>query len=116
MKCQVPSLHLLLNLDGLNILQEVGSKYFDFGVIIFREESGAIVKTIESDCNYKSDCINRLIAKRWLNGHRNYKETSWAALIETLCEIERRTLAIKIRKILETHDVKVNSDSCGLIT
>ena len=104
---QSPSLHLLLNLNGLNILQEIGSSYFVFGVIILNEESGAITKLIESDCNYRSECSNRLIAERWLSGHSSYKETSWAALIETLCAIERRTLAMKVKEILETHNVKV---------
>ena len=112
-KYEVPSLHLLLNLDGLNILQEVGSSYFMFGVIILNEESGVIIKTIESDCNHKSQCSNRAIAERWLSGHRNYKETTWTALVETLCEIERRTLAIKVKDTLETHNIHVKSDSCG---
>lgn len=112
MKYQIPSLHLLLNLDGLNILQEVGSDYFKFGVIILNEESGVILKTIESDCNHKSECSNRAIAERWLSGHRKYKEITWTALIETLCEIERRTLAIKVRDILEAHNINVTSDSC----
>ena len=104
---QSPSLHLLLNLDGLNILQEIGSSYFTFGVIILNEESGAITKTIESDCNYKAECSNRLIAEKWLNGHCSYKETTWSALIETLYAIERRNLAMKVKEILETHNVKV---------
>ena len=104
---QVPSLNLLLNLDGLKILQEVGADYMRFGVIILNEKNGAITEMVESNCNHKSECSNMHIARRWLNGHHTYKETSWAALIDTLCEIDRRTLAIKIRKILKTHDVKV---------
>lgn len=111
-KYQVPSFYLLLDLDGLNILQEIGADYYNFGVIILNEGSGANIETIESDCNYRSECSNRKIAERWLNGHHNYKETTWTALIETLCKIKRRALAIEIRKILETHDVEVKSTGC----
>ena len=96
---QSPSLNLLLNLNGLNILQKIGSSYFAFGVIILNEESCAITKTIESDCNYRSECSNRLIVERLLNGHHSYKETTRAALIEILCAIERRTLAMKVKEI-----------------
>lgn len=81
---ETPSLHLLHNLDGVKILQEIGTNYNNFGIMILNEESGAFISSVELNCNYKAKCIITEIARKWLSGHRNYQETTWTALVETL--------------------------------
>ena len=75
--------------------------------MILNEESGAFISSVELNCNYKAKCIITEIARKWLSGHRNYQETIWTALVETLCETEMRTLAMKIIEKLRTHNINI---------
>jgi hypothetical protein len=96
-----PTLPLLQDLNGLRILQEIGADYRRFGTAILNDQKGTIIEAFEHDCNHKSDCINLKIATKWLNGHKDFQDTTWSALISVLCQIEKRTLAVQISSKLQ---------------
>ena len=98
---EIPTLPLLQNLYGLKILQEIGADYRTFGTAILNDQKGTIIDAIEHDCNHKSDCISRKIATKWLNGHRDFQDTTWSTLISILCQIEKRNLAVQISNKLQ---------------
>ena len=53
-KAEKPS---LLNLIELNIPQKVGTHYYDFGIILLKNEDGSLINVIESDCHEKCEAI-----------------------------------------------------------
>ena len=96
-----PTLPLLQNLNGLYILQEIGADYRKFGTAILNDQKGTNIEKFEHDCNHQSDCINGKIATKWLNGHRDFQDTTWSTLISVLCQIEKRNLAVQISNKLQ---------------
>ena len=80
--------------DGnLNIPQEIGEHYMQFGCLLLNDTSGAVTKNIAS----RGDAarVNHEILCQWLQG-RGKMPVQWLTLIKTLKDIEMNVLASDI--------------------
>ena len=67
----------------INIIEKVGTKYNEFGVLLLEDEMGSKVDTIESHYREDPERINHEIFRRWLRGEGKQPVT-WKILIEVL--------------------------------
>ena len=86
-----PSMPKLLQ---FNVPTKVGSKYYNFGVILLNDEDGCLLDVIENDCLGKCEHIVRKILFTWIQG--TGKPVTWNALIETLRHCNLNKLADQI--------------------
>ena len=82
----------------INIPQEIGTKYFQFGIHILNDHNGNRVQTIEHSCHEESERINIKIIQEWVAG-KGKKPVNWKTLTEVLHGIELRTLASEIEAV-----------------
>ena len=99
-------------MDHIKILEQIGTMYYKFGVVLLNEKRGDIIKSIEHECNRNVECINQKIVTRWLKGGNGYQEPTWTGLLNTLCTIEQMTLAEDIIKHLKWHDIDTGIHEC----
>ena len=80
----------------VNILEEVGVKYYDFGIRLLQDSYGNKMSIIDKD--HKSDTIGivREIVKLWLNGEG--VPVSWESLVSVLRSIKLGRVADVICK------------------
>ena len=78
----------------LNIPQQIGTKYKDFGTFLLNDSTGNLVNNIEAECQQIPENINKKILEEWLAG--GGKPCTWETLIEVLRECKLNTLADKI--------------------
>ena len=89
----------ILNFPGksgsINIPNQIGTKYFQFGVLLLNDATGAEVNSIAT--NYRDDAeqINPQILRLWIGGKG--RPLSWYTLIDVLTKIGLNTLAGDIR-------------------
>ena len=84
----------LLKLLGLEIPLKIGTKFFQFGVLLLNDEDGAIVEALEDECNGKCQRIVCKILAEWVRGRG--RALSWKALSDTLRECSLSSLADNI--------------------
>ena len=106
-----PTLSLLEDFNGVKILEQIGTKYSQFGTIILNEERGDIVNNIKHDCTNNVECINRQIVRKWLQGGERYHKPTWNELISVLCTIRLNTLAESIVMQLQKLRIYVTMSS-----
>ncbi len=108
-----PTLHCLLSFQlhssaaqsPINIPQEIGTHYRQFGILLLQDDRGNLVDTIIHDePNYGAVNINLSILQKWLNGRG--KPPTWSSLIQVLRDIELRVLAHDIEQELQLSRVK----------
>ena len=82
----------------INVAEEISDKFFEFGVQLLNDTSGAYVRSI--DKRLRGDCtaINREILKDWICGRCNAHPHTWADLIETLKSVNLNRLADEIKE------------------
>ena len=81
----------------INIPQEIGNKYYQFGILLLNDTNGTKVQNIER--NYReTERINTEIIREWTTGGGN-KPVNWKTLTEVLCNIGLHTLASKIEAV-----------------
>ena len=84
--------------DGtrVNVPEEIGDRFFDFGVQLLNDTSGAYVSSI--DKRLRGDCtaINQEVLKGWIGGRRDARPHTWADLIETLRSVNLNRLANEV--------------------
>lgn len=101
--CTGTSLNLpkLINFRGrertINVPQEVGTKFKDFGILLLNDERGNRVDNITYNCHYNPEKINVNILQEWLNGKG--LPPTWKVLIETLKSIDLGELAKEIEEV-----------------
>ena len=90
--------------DGsqINILEEVGVKYFDFGLFLLNDDNGKQVSIIKEN-NRDIISINREIVQKWLAG--NGRPVSWVTLISVLKDIKLGCLAKVIESATARHEL-----------
>ncbi len=102
-----PTLHFLLSFQlhssaaqsPINIPQEIGIHYRQFGILLLQDDRGNLVDTIVHDeLNYGAVNINLSILQKWLNGRG--KPPTWSSLIQVLRDIELSVLAYDIEQEL----------------
>jgi len=97
-----PDLLKLLNVPSksgnISIPQQVGAKYFMFGVVLLNDKAGAEVNAIAKQYRDDAEQINFEILRLWIGGKG--KPLSWDALIDVLKAIGLNTLAGNIQDSL----------------
>ena len=97
-----PDLLKLLNFPGksgnISIPQQVGAKYFMFGVVLLNDKTGAEVSAIATQYRGDAEQIIFEILRLWIGGKG--KPLSWDALINVLKAIELNILAGDIQDSL----------------
>ena len=81
----------------INIPQEIGNKYHEFGLFLLDDPNGARVRNMEHDYR-KIEQINTEILREWATGWGK-KPVSWKTLTEVLRDIELCTLASEIEAV-----------------
>ena len=84
----------------LNIVEEIGDKYSDFGINILNDRSGSYVRSLEREFQRRSCDINRTILTDWLRGKDGAKPPEWTTLVGVLTDIGLRNLATEIERSL----------------
>ena len=82
----------------INIPQEIGTKYSQFGIQLLNDHNGTRVQSIEHFYLKDSEEINRKIIQDWVAG-KGKKPVNWKTLTEVLHDIELRTLASEIEAV-----------------
>lgn len=82
----------------INIPQEIGTKYHDFGILLLDDHNGARVTNMEHKHRGDAELINKEILREWAKG-RGKTPVSWETLIEVLRDIELCTLAGMIEAV-----------------
>ena len=82
----------------INIPQEIGTKYHQFGIHLLNDCNGTRVQNIEHACLKESEPINTRIIQEWATG-RGKRPVNWKTLTEVLHDIELSTLASEIEAV-----------------
>lgn len=81
--------------ENIKILEQIGTHYSDFGILLLQDKNGAVVQSIIEEANNKAVKINRDILTKWLEG-TGKQPITWATLIGVLKDINLRVLAKKL--------------------
>ena len=79
----------------INIPQQIGIKYFQFGVQLLNDETGEEIEAIALKYREEAEEINLKILRLWIRGKG--KPLHWDSLIEVLKAIGLGTLASDIQ-------------------
>ena len=82
----------------INIPQEIGVKYHDFGLFLLQDENRQRVKAIAHSYQNKAEEINKESLEQWITGRGKHPVT-WKTLTEVLRDIELSILAEEIEAI-----------------
>lgn len=85
---------------SLNIIEGIGTKYSDFGVLLLNDESGNYIDSLERQLHGNCKDINTKTLKDWMNGRKNAKPFTWDSLLTTLRDIGLCEMANKIEDAL----------------
>ena len=91
----------------VNIAEEVGTKYVQFGTFLLDDRTGSRVKNIAHKHSNDAERINTEILQEWLTG-RGKQPVTWVTLVEVLYYIELSSLAgeIEAAKCLQDQSQK----------
>ena len=79
----------------LNVPQEIGTKYKEFGTLLLNDSTGNVVNNIERKFQQTPEDINTKILEKWIGGRG--RPCTWDMLIKVLRECELNTLAKQIQ-------------------
>ena len=82
----------------INLPQEIGMKYYQFGILLLEDATGARVDAIAHKCSNDAEQINLVILKEWIGG-RGAKPVNWPTLVEVLKDIGLTVLAGEIAAV-----------------
>ena len=82
----------------INIPQEIGTKYSEFGILLLEDATGARVDAIALKHLNNAQQINLEILKEWVGG-RGAQPVEWPTLVEVLKDIGLIVLAGDIAAI-----------------
>ena len=84
--------------DGriLNIPEEIGTKYFQFGTFLLDDRNGSKVKIIAHKHSNDAEEINTEILQQWLTG-RGKQPVTWSTLVNVLCDVKLFSLADEMK-------------------
>ena len=90
----------------INIPQEIGVNYQDFGLFLLEDENRQRVKAIAHSYQNKAEEINKEILEQWIIG-KGKQPVTWKTLTEVLRDIELSMLAGEI-EVVKCHEDKTN--------
>ena len=76
----------------INIPQEISTTFYQFGILLLEDETGARVKSIEYRYRGNSEQISAEILEQWING-KGKQPVTWGTLVKVLRDVELTTLA-----------------------
>ena len=79
----------------VNIIEEIGTRYYNFGINLLQDDTGAKMDVIVDECRDNADKINRKVLSRWIRGEGK-KPVSWATLATELDKCRLKELAKNI--------------------
>jgi len=82
----------------INIPQEIGLKYHDFGLFLLKDDIGARIDSIAHKYKNDAEQINTEVLQQWINGKGRHPVT-WKTLTEALFDIELSVLAQEIEAV-----------------
>ena len=82
----------------INIPQEIGVQYRDFGLFLLEDHNGTRIRALAHKHNNDSNEINIEIIEEWVAGKGKHPVT-WKTLTEVLRDVELSTLAEVIEAI-----------------
>ena len=82
----------------INIPQEIGVKYRDFGLFLLEDHNGTRIRALAHKHSNDSNEINVEVIEEWVAGKGKHPVT-WKTLTEVLHDIELSTLAEEIEAI-----------------
>lgn len=82
----------------INVPQEIGTKYIQFGILLLDDPKGARVHNMEHKHRSDAERINEEILREWISG-RGKQPVSWATLTEALHDVELSILASEIEAV-----------------
>ena len=82
----------------INIPQEIGVKYSQFGLLLLNDTTGAKVCNIEHKHHRNAERINTEILEEWLEG-RGKQPVNWRTLIKVLHDVQLSNLASDIEAV-----------------
>ena len=98
-----PSLPNLLKFPSkrgkINIAEQIGNKYKNFGTFLLKDDNGTIVSGIERTKIYNVDEINVAILEKWISG-KGQKPITWDTLVNCLRDTDLNALANDIEEVL----------------
>jgi len=71
----------------INIPQEIGTNYYQFGILLLEDKTGTRVRSIEYRYRENSEQINTEILEQWING-KGKQPVTWGTLVEVLRDVE----------------------------
>ena len=95
-----------LSSGKVNLAEEIGTDYKNFGTLLLEDENGMKVDDIEKKQDRDSERINNHIVQQWLRGGGR-KPVTWDTLVAVLKETKLLTLAKKIKgakHVVSPHD------------
>ena len=92
----------------INIPQEIGVKYLDFGLFLLEDHNRQRTKSIAHKHMNDAEEINKEVLEQWTTGRGKHPVT-WKTLTEVLYDIELSALAGEIETV-KCHEDKANGD------
>ena len=92
----------------INIPQEIGVKYLDFGLFLLEDHNRQRTKSIAQKHVNDAEEINKEVLEKWTTGRGKHPVT-WKMLTEVLHDIELSTLAGEIEAV-KCHEDKANGN------
>ena len=92
----------------INIPQEIGIKYYQFGLLLLEDDTGARIQALTHKHMKDAERINMEVLQQWLAGRGKHPIT-WKTLTQVLQDIELCTLAGEI-KAVKCHEDKASGD------
>ena len=92
----------------INIPQEIGVKYLDFGLFLLEDHNRQRTKSIAHKHVNDAEEINKEVLEQWTTG-RGKHPTTWKTLTQVLYDIELNTLAGEIEAV-KCHENKASGD------
>lgn len=82
----------------MNVPEEIGTKYFEFGIFLLNDSNGSRVKNMAHKYLNDAGRINVDILWEWVCGSGK-RPVTWATLVQVLRDIELSTLADEIEAV-----------------
>ena len=84
---------------NINVLEQIGTHYWELGVQLLDDTTGAVTKAIVEQYQNNATKINREILQRWIQGGGKLP-VEWDTLVKVLKDIRLSELASEIEQAL----------------
>ena len=98
MSTEAPCINFRGRERRINIPQEIGVKFREFGLLLLEDHNGAKIRTLALKHMNDANEINIEIIEERVAGKGKHPVT-WKTLTEVLCDIELSTLAEEIEAV-----------------